>query len=158
MCSVTETNLIDVILHIPGDKSDINNYEVKIILNSWSSLIHLHLLENQDLPATNMRQQRKKQKGRIEKQTLIKCDLKKQWIISWQEWKRTREGGKEKKQVLLLRITGMTTQVFRTSRNYVIKSVSPEDVIRACMLNITVGLCVQLCLLQQPKTFARLSP
>lgn len=98
MCSVAETNLIDVILHILGDTRDINNYasEVKIILNSWSSLTHLHLLEIQDLPATNMRQQGKKQKGG-KKNTLIKCDLKKQWIILWQEWKRTRERGKEKK-------------------------------------------------------------
>lgn len=38
----------------------------------------------------------------------------------------------------------MTTQVFSTSRNYVIKSVYPEDIIRACRLNVRVGLCVQL--------------
>lgn len=56
MCSVIETNLIDVILHIPGDNGDVNNYasEVKIILNSWFSLIHLHLLEIQAILATNM--------------------------------------------------------------------------------------------------------
>lgn len=50
MRSVTETNLIDVILHIPGDDGDINNYagEIKVILNSWFSLIHLHLLQIQD--------------------------------------------------------------------------------------------------------------
>lgn len=49
MHSVTETNLIDIILHIPGENGDINNYasEVKRILNSWFSLMDLHLLEIQ---------------------------------------------------------------------------------------------------------------
>lgn len=37
--------------------------------------MHLHLLEIQDLPATSMRQQGKRQK---KTKTLIKCDLKKQ--------------------------------------------------------------------------------
>ena len=62
-----------------------------IFFNAFALIINSGFTCYQDEATGEKENKRKKQT----KQTLIKCDLKKQWIILWQGWERT---GREEKR------------------------------------------------------------